>query len=947
MHSLKDERYVKAQDWRCKPCTDESCDKDKPCEHILAQKGITPQLIERLKTEVQSKGPSLTNLQKDVTAKGFNTCAVEIFQSDIPYTINSPGTYCLGEDITAIGHISAITILANDVTLDLKGFRLKGEDSFIGVNLGDLINWWLFGDLPAPLLRNVHIKNGTIQDFNGPGIWAISFSQYYGEGPYEFLTFEDLNVLDCGFDSNGQPCNGINLDSLVEFTSSEIPPDPSLAQNVAFKNVAFKNCNVNNITQGGAIRVWYGQNVTLEDVKANNTVQNSDNSPSFPANTFWDNTSAYTFICNNLSMIRCQGNNTRQLDNPSFGQVAGALIFHTKGLFMKDCQFNNTFGETSGLISGVNMSNTKNAEVINCQFNDVTGGSGCFLLDGLHMSDAPEQTTNGDSLKFTNCQFNGASVQAEELPSYQLFTRSVLIITTKNVIFEGCQFSNRVLDYLANAAAAGLIFVTSYFDPADASFASVQNIVMKDCVASKMVSNFEAVGLACISEPASRNGQQANLSNVVFNNCVAQNIHSYTTNTQTAKIVGIGMHNFTDGDDDGQYASLANLTIKDCTVMDVKHFNQELSEVSAGILVESVRNPILLNNNVQACDRGILLNGEDTIVPNGFQLAETQEAAFNKEFIDLEVFVGVTAYIPDTDETLGPFRALVAEYSPPDTLPVTAVGGLASPDIEACAGPLDDLTGKIGLCRRGSCNFTGKTLNVEAAGAIATIVYQNSSEPPFIMGGPPTGTGPSVMISQDDGLTLKTAIETYPEVTLSILSFPGAQLHTFNNENGSSVTVPLENVDDVQGFESNFVLTDPTSMNDLGWKTGDAVVYISEDPDDPIPGLISGNTYYLIVYSPGYTECALVQDNKVNSCSFSGYQDNRLPTTSAFVNNMALKNGKCHSDNYKIKWPGKKPVCKGNLACYPSDCPKLYNTSLVAARKHRHDCHRCHRKKHC
>ena len=114
---------------------------------------------------------------------------------------------------------------------------------------------------------------------------------------------------------------------------------------------------------------------------------------------------------------------------------------------------------------------------------------------------------------------------------------------------------------------------------------------------------------------------------------------------------------------------------------------------------------------------------------------------------------------------VGTFDAILAQYSPP--VPAGGVsgdGGLAEPNdqepqILACAplnNPPVDLTNKLGICRRGACDFVNKTTNVEAAGAIATIVV--STEDAFIMGGSPTGNFPSVMISKDDGDTLINAI---------------------------------------------------------------------------------------------------------------------------------------------------------------------------------------------
>lgn len=86
---------------------------------------------------------------------------IPISQADIPLTIRKPGSYYLTEDVTATG--TAITVAADDVTIDLGGFSLVGPGS--GINKGIYMS----------LRSNVEIHNGTIRDFQ-EGIYESTSS---------------------------------------------------------------------------------------------------------------------------------------------------------------------------------------------------------------------------------------------------------------------------------------------------------------------------------------------------------------------------------------------------------------------------------------------------------------------------------------------------------------------------------------------------------------------------------------------------------------------------------------------------------------------------------------------------------------------------------------------------------------------------------------------------
>jgi hypothetical protein len=85
--------------------------------------------------------------------------------NSVPYTINSPGLYCLSKNLTyAATTGNAITVAVGDVTLDLNGFCLTGPGktsgpSNYGISIGTSIN-------------NVEIRNGSVKGFGYYGIFA-------------------------------------------------------------------------------------------------------------------------------------------------------------------------------------------------------------------------------------------------------------------------------------------------------------------------------------------------------------------------------------------------------------------------------------------------------------------------------------------------------------------------------------------------------------------------------------------------------------------------------------------------------------------------------------------------------------------------------------------------------------------------------------------------------
>ena len=103
-----------------------------------------------------------------------------------------------------------------------------------------------------------------------------------------------------------------------------------------------------------------------------------------------------------------------------------------------------------------------------------------------------------------------------------------------------------------------------------------------------------------------------------------------------------------------------------------------------------------------------------------------------------------------------------------------------------------ELNGKIAVIRRGACNFSAKAKNAQDAGAIAVIIVNNVSTPPFNMAAG-DGAGevniPAVMIGNEDGEAIITAISSG--------SVNGTLTKTNNNATNATVVPGIQHINDI------------------------------------------------------------------------------------------------------------------------------------------------------
>ncbi len=169
--------------------------------------------------------------------------------------------------------------------------------------------------------------------------------------------------------------------------------------------------------------------------------------------------------------------------------------------------------------------------------------------------------------------------------------------------------------------------------------------------------------------------------------------------------------------------------------------------------------------------------------------------------------------------------------------------------------PIDngaDLSGKIAIVRRGSCEFGFKALAAQNEGAVAVIVVNNQPGDPIVMGGGAVGadvTIPAVMINDVDGEALIAEILGGNTVNMTLVSgFDGFSSVTF-------YTAP-----DESSSEDELVLVD--------WWQNQCVPGATAT----IP-VTAGQTYYCFVVNTG-SVTDIVFDNcqlGVNSNEIEGF----------------------------------------------------------------------------
>lgn len=364
--------------------------------------------------------------------------------------INSPGVWPVGGSVIANPQSSndtIVTITANNVIFDLKNYGL----SQISTNtMTELI-----GIFVAPNLSNITIKNGTIENVSGVGIYVSDgCSQVYLEN----LLLSSCNeggILLAG-NTTGTGINEVTIKNCL--INDIIPTDSNNAYGlrlIATSNIIIENCIINNSqtilsTTGYGISLESCSNGEIDHCKSYNNggtlfgagiaISNSNGCSLFNCNagnnlvTSLSQTGTacgfYITLSNLLLFSNCLGNHN--INNT--GNAMGFYSLNNSNIFFENCIAGANIG---GVLSAGLYSNTDNIlGILYNTFNINTALAAGGNAYGILLNGTQKSTINNNTIS------NNTGTQGYGLVDTTL--------DTNNLIINNVSFNNTTTGYVVN-----------------------------------------------------------------------------------------------------------------------------------------------------------------------------------------------------------------------------------------------------------------------------------------------------------------------------------------------------------------------------------------------------------------------------------------------------------------------------------------------------------------
>jgi len=684
-------------------------------------------------------------------------------------------------------------------------------------------------------------------------------------------------------------------------------PQPEEGPMMVFDNLTFSNLNCSecgsdsnpnfasginldsfaSLEQGSPVAY---KNVTIEHCKVNNClgtgaisvytcdgliIKDTQANNTSTSNSFYSQVIAVAIFGNNLQLTNVWVNGTHGVGSNIMDRVHGIWSLFSTNISLVGCHANDTLSDgPTSVTSGLEMESCNNITINNCQFNGTVAQISTFHV-GNRMQFC-------DNISVQDSQFNDTR---NETGSNQTF--GLLPYYGNDHYFLNCQFNNifgevsGTIQGVNCSTCINTVYENCQFNNSrgGAGAGIVAGIHMSDLRNDTIQGN----GMKWIN--CQFNGARTQnpagllygffaitLKNIIFEDCQATNIISENSDTRsTGFFIGTFLEDPAPGIGDVQ-----NVTFKNCIASDIKGGSDTVG------IYTWVNNRNLISG-IQALQTNFVI--QNCIVERIHSLSLTRRVAGIAEAL----FV----------------RSGTAQYPRMVNLSVTNC--------------------RVSDVKAGKGNPFSSGILVES---VENPVLSSNSVSDCDRGILFTGTDQIIPNGFQLATSLANAI-AFPPVMINLTTIPSASpLQKFFNltrSNNIQISPSTTTVDIIGDFIK------PTAPIPTNWQTGDEIKYDSNGGNN-ILNLVNGTTYYVIVYRPGFTRRGLVQENQVTNCSVSGYQDNLVPTGSAWINNVALLNStpSTAETNYTITWASGIPqVDEGTLAAYPSDPNKYWNLSIV------------------
>ncbi|MGB8367314.1 MAG: right-handed parallel beta-helix repeat-containing protein, partial [Candidatus Babeliales bacterium] len=229
-------------------------------ENISVHDALICSKLEKIAEKQEIELSAIDNIELN------DECETLIFQSDIPYTIENPGVYCLAESVN-FSTGTAIMVASDNVVFDLQEKKIDGS---AGGSIGIAINSGL---------QNITIQNGTLCNMNDKGINAdatnniafVSMSVLDSLvdmpsliAPITCLQINNVNVLNVGIFKEF-PISSV-VDSVIDVPDCVLSSITGININCTEK-VTLENCQIINCL-GDGFALQQSENVTVTSCQA-------------------------------------------------------------------------------------------------------------------------------------------------------------------------------------------------------------------------------------------------------------------------------------------------------------------------------------------------------------------------------------------------------------------------------------------------------------------------------------------------------------------------------------------------------------------------------------------------------------------------------------------------------------------------------------------------------